>query len=76
MAFEWEWLRGTLDDPLEGTTFAALRIVLNGQVATLTAPLLDHALTLHIGDGSPDGVGPTATLRSLVPPRPSLAAIV
>jgi hypothetical protein len=34
MAFEWEWLRGDLDDPVDVKTFAALRIVLNGQIAT------------------------------------------
>lgn len=30
----WHWLRGDFDDVVEARTFAALRIVLNGQIAT------------------------------------------
>jgi hypothetical protein len=34
MAFETEWIRGSLDDPLEAATFAMLRIDLDGQIVT------------------------------------------
>lgn len=34
MIFEWNWLRGRLDDHVEAETFAALRILLNGNAAT------------------------------------------
>jgi hypothetical protein len=39
MAFTWQWLRGNFDDPIETNTFAALKIILNGQTATR---LYDH----------------------------------
>ena len=34
MAIEWKWLRGDLDDPEDVSTFAALKVILNNQIAT------------------------------------------
>lgn len=34
MPFEWNWLRGALDDLLERETFAAVKLVLNGHAVT------------------------------------------
>ena len=34
MVFQWNWLRGQFDDPIETKTFAALKLDLNGEVVT------------------------------------------
>jgi len=34
MKLEWQWLRGEFDDLVEVKSFAALKIVLNGEVLT------------------------------------------
>ena len=48
MLFDWKYLRGDFDDPVEGRTFAALKVVLNGQIAT--------RLYDHIAGGERDAV--------------------
>jgi hypothetical protein len=34
MTFQWNWLRGDFEDPIEVRSFAALKVVLNGEVLT------------------------------------------
>src|SRR5260221_284230 len=34
MLFQWKWLRGDFDEPVEAKSFAALRIDLNGEAIT------------------------------------------
>jgi hypothetical protein len=48
MPFNWKWLRGDFDDPIEARSFAAVKVALNGEVLTRSYD--------HIAEGERDTI--------------------